>query len=407
MTAALSREVRAFYERHPYPAPAKDLSAYRERWQRGQRRQTAFHLLWPAEPYRQNLDVLIAGCGTSQAAKHAMREPGSRVTALDISETSLDHTRKLKDKHGIDNLTIHRLDLNSVGTLGQSFDKIVCTGVLHHLKDPNAGLRALRSVLKPTGAMLAMVYATYGRTGIYMLQDYCRRLGVRANESDLADLGEMLAVLPPGHALAYLLHEAKDFRSAPALADALLHPQDRSYTVPELYEWLGSCNMQFARWSLQAPYLAQCGVVARSPHADRLASLPAEEQHAALELLRGTMVKHEFVAYRDDCPHDAQAVDFGSNSWTDYVPLRNPDALVVKERLPAGAAAVLLNPTHTHTDIYLPITSREEKIHRAIDGQKPIGEILRSAGGGDNERSRAFFQRLWRYDQIIVDTSAS
>ena len=52
-----------------------------------------------------------------------------------------------------------------------TFDQIVCTGVLHHLADPDVGLSALRSVLKPDGAMQLMVYAPYGRTGIYMLQD--------------------------------------------------------------------------------------------------------------------------------------------------------------------------------------------------------------------------------------------
>ena len=43
--------------------------------------------------------------------------------------------------------------------LGCSFNKIVCTGVIHHLPDPEIGLRALRSVLKPEGAVHIMVYA--------------------------------------------------------------------------------------------------------------------------------------------------------------------------------------------------------------------------------------------------------
>ena len=30
--------------------------------------------------------------------------------------------------------------------------------------------------------MYLMVYAPYGRTGIYMLQDYCRRLGIGTSE---------------------------------------------------------------------------------------------------------------------------------------------------------------------------------------------------------------------------------
>ena len=53
-----SAEVRAFYERHPYPAPVTDLGGYRERWEQGERRQAAFHVLWPEEPYRDDLEFI-------------------------------------------------------------------------------------------------------------------------------------------------------------------------------------------------------------------------------------------------------------------------------------------------------------------------------------------------------------
>ena len=43
------------------------------------------------------------------------------------------------------------------------------------------GSSALRDVLNPDGAMHLMVYAPYGRTGIYMLQEFCRRIGVSAD----------------------------------------------------------------------------------------------------------------------------------------------------------------------------------------------------------------------------------
>ena len=40
----------------------------RDSWNDPLRRRAAFHLLWPASPYRDDLQILIAGCGTSQAA---------------------------------------------------------------------------------------------------------------------------------------------------------------------------------------------------------------------------------------------------------------------------------------------------------------------------------------------------
>src|SRR5215472_5890816 len=176
--------VRTFYENHPYPAPLRDLDRHRELYRNPDRRRALSLLLWPTEKQRPDRKILVAGCGTSQAATYALREPEARVTAIDISETSLRHTRDLQQKYGLRNLDLHRLAIEQVEELGQTFDQIVCTGVLHHLPDPDMGLRALRNVLDGTGAMQLMVYAAYGRAGIYIMQEYCRLLGVGVTEQE-------------------------------------------------------------------------------------------------------------------------------------------------------------------------------------------------------------------------------
>ncbi len=256
--------VRAFYESHPYPAPIRDLERHRDLYRNPDRRRALSLLLWPTEAPRADREILVAGCGTSQAAIHALREPEARVTAIDISETSLRHTRNLQRKYRLRNLDLHRLAIEQVGELGQLFDQIVCTGVLHHLPDPDVGLRALRSVLRPDGAMQVMVYATYGRAGIYMMREYCRLLGVSATEEELCDLGMTIGALSADHPIAGVARQAKDFAYPDALADALLHPQDRAYTVPQLYAWVERCGLSLGRWFEQAPYLPQCGAIART-----------------------------------------------------------------------------------------------------------------------------------------------
>jgi SAM-dependent methyltransferase len=163
-------DLQAFYDQYPYPPPVADLDAYRRRWQESARRRADFHLFWPTRPYREDYSILVAGCGTSQAAKYAIRWPAAQITGIDLSATSLRHTEELKRKYQLDNLQVHQLPLERASELGKSFDQVVCTGVLHHLPDPDAGLRALRGVLEPHGALHLMVYAPYGRAGIYMLQ---------------------------------------------------------------------------------------------------------------------------------------------------------------------------------------------------------------------------------------------
>jgi len=399
--------VQAFYESHPYPAPIGNLDRYRELYRNPDRRRAQSLLLWPTEKPRANREILVAGCGTSQAAIHALREPDARVTAIDISETSLRHTRDLQRKYALRNLDLYRLAVEEVGELGRSFDQIVCTGVLHHLPDPDTGLRSLRNVLMPSGAMQLMVYATYGRAGIYMMQEYCRLLGVDASAVELRDLGATIGALSDDHPMAGVLRRAKDFTYPAALADALLHPQDRAYTVPQLYAWLERCGVAFGRWVEQAPYLPQCGSIARTPHATRLASLSPQLQHAAVELLRGTMTRHSFIAYRDDRVGESQPITFGGGAWRGYVPLRLPWTLSITDRVPLGSVAVLINRAHTYPDLALPIDEAQQRVFAAIDGNRSIDEILRDAAGvDDEEQARGFIEQLWEYDQIVFDAAS-
>jgi SAM-dependent methyltransferase len=363
--------------------------------------------LWPKQAPRANRAILVAGCGTSQAAIHALREPDARVTAIDISETSLRHTRGLQQKYGLRNLDLHRLAIEEVGQLSRTFDQIVCTGVLHHLPDPDIGLRALRDSLAPDGAMQVMVYATYGRAGIYMMQEYCRLLGVGVAERELQDLSAVIGALSADHPIAGVARRATDFRRPDALADALLHPQDRAYTVPQLFAWLERCGLKFGRWHEQAPYLPQCGAIARLPHARRLAALPPPLQHAAVELLRGSMTKHSFIAYRDDRRPPSQPISFDGDTWRGYVPLRLPWTLCVRDRAPPGSVAVLINRAHTCPDLALPIDAAQERVFIAIDGKRSIDNISRDvAGGSGNERALGFIKRLWEHDQIVFDATA-
>jgi SAM-dependent methyltransferase len=399
----VSGDVQDFYERYPYPRPIDSLEKDRRLWQDRQRRRADYHLFWPSRPYREDQSILIAGCGTFQAAKHAMRWPAARVTGIDFSATSVRCTEELKRKYNLHNLQLRQLPIERANELETTFDQIVCTGVLHHLPDPDAGLRALRGVLRPDGAMHLMVYAPYGRTGIYMLQEFCRRIGIRATDGEIRDLITALKALPRGHPLETLLREAPDFRNEPALADALLHPQDRAYSVPQLFDLIKSGGLTFGRWIRQAPYSPHCGVIARIPQAAQLAQLSLQDRYAAVELFRGTMVRHSAVVYRNDNPGGSQSVSFDGDAWLSYVPIRMPDTICVQERLPPGAVAVLINRTHTYTDLYLPIDAQQKKLFDAIDGERIIGEI--ASENGQRDSARALFERLWRYDQVVFDTS--
>jgi SAM-dependent methyltransferase len=407
---AIAEGVRDFYDHHPYPQPVVSLDKYRTLWQDRNRRRADYHLYWPARPYRENQSILVAGCGTSQAAKHALRWPAAQVTGIDISETSVHYTVELKRKYNLNNLHVYKLPIERVNDLGMSFDQIICTGVLHHLPDPDAGLRALHDVLTPDGAIHLMVYAPYGRTGVYMLQEFCRRIRIQATDEGIRDLIAILKALPPGHPLENLLHEALDFRQEAELADALLNPQDRAYSVPQLFDLIQKAGLAFGRWLKQAPYLPYCGALSNIPLKNRIARLPLAEQFSAVELFRGTLARHSVILYRNDGPWYPHPVSFTGDAWSHYIPLHMSDTICVKERLPQGAAAVLINQTHTFKDLFMLINTTEKLWYEAIDGSRRIEEIIQEKISSSQkstylDMARTFFERLWWYDQVVFDAS--
>ena len=167
-----SEIVAAQYRAWVYPAPVQDMAEAVAGGYWDLSDPSLFRRkLWPRTTEPDDLDILVAGCGTNQAACYAFNNRGCRVVGIDLSESSLGHEAYLKQRHGLENLELARVSLGDAVSLGRTFDLVVCTGVLHHLPDPDAGLRRLRDVLRrPHGVMSVMVYGRYPRLGVYMMQ---------------------------------------------------------------------------------------------------------------------------------------------------------------------------------------------------------------------------------------------
>ena len=114
MEGSIAARVAGFYENHPYPPPVDDLETYRRSWDDSRRRAES-HLFWPDEAYRDDRSILVAGCGTVQAAHYALRWPRARVIGIDVSAKSIEFTLELSVNTG--SSTWRRTDSRSNGLL--------------------------------------------------------------------------------------------------------------------------------------------------------------------------------------------------------------------------------------------------------------------------------------------------
>ncbi len=130
--------------------------------------------------FNQDFRCLVAGGGTGDSVIHLaeqLRETSAEIVYLDMSAASRSIAEQRAAVRGLNNITWLTESLLSIPELdiGQ-FDYINCSGVLHHLSDPQEGARALASVLKDDGAIYLMLYAEYGRHSIYLLQTLFREM---------------------------------------------------------------------------------------------------------------------------------------------------------------------------------------------------------------------------------------
>jgi len=135
-----------------------------------------------------------------------------------------------------------------------------------------------------------------------------------------------------------------------------------------------------------------------------LAELPIREQYTAVELFRGTMVRHNVIAYRSDRQDKYQLIQFDDDGWLGYVPIRRPRTHRITDRVRPGASAVLINQSHSNPDIVLPIDSMGVQLFDAIDGKLSIAEIANNVPTS-KKQARSFFERLWQFDQVVYDAS--
>ena len=290
---AATPAVSAFYDRFPYPGdPLQDgpPPGYNWRWCVDSARAMARGAIPPAgsgglRPWR----ILDAGCGTGVSSDYLCHlNPGSSLLAVDISAGALAVARERAQRSNaagqVRSLRFEQrslLDLQGEGP----FDYINSVGVLHHLHRPEAGLKALAKLLAPDGVMHLFLYAEAGRWEIHRTQKALSLIGAGPGAEGIRLGRQLLRELPENNRLRSH-HEqrwALDTTADVNFADMYLHPQETSYTLSGLLDFVHSAGLHFTGFS--NPAVWDLSRLLKGELLERAGTLPLQQQWLLVEAL--------------------------------------------------------------------------------------------------------------------------
>jgi len=276
-----------------YPYPARDPADEKNRLLHG---SPSFpteidHFLFGGQrDWSKPLRALVAGGGTGDALIQLAQTLSSagkpyEITYLDLSKAAREIAEARAEVRALSGIKFKTGSLLDAPDLGR-FDYIDCCGVLHHLPEPDAGFLALRQALAEGGGLGMMVYAPYGRSGVYPLQEgFNAVFGALAPKEKLAAARKVFDKLPDDHPFCRnrLLVDHND--NDAGFYDLLLHSQDRAYGVDDLIGALERAGLELVSFVHPALY-----------DLSRLCAVPddmdARSAMVVAEKLRGTMKVH-------------------------------------------------------------------------------------------------------------------
>lgn len=321
------------------------------------------------EPFR----ALVAGGGTGDglimlAQKLVDIGCPAKITYLDLSEASRTVAEARAAARGLE-ITFLTRDLLEAPRLGP-FDYIDCCGVLHHLPDPDAGFRALAQALAPGGGIGLMVYAPYGRSGVYPLQGAFGALFTDEVPAEKVRLTRgALHALPAAHPFKRNLVLGDHRASDAGLHDLLLNARDRSYTVAELFGALERAGLELISFVEPARYDPLRYLPSDSTFVRKVAVLDRVERMLVAEQLAGTIKTH--VAYV--VPRGRAAEAEARPTAPDLVPhLARISAAALAQQVRAKGAVTV---TTDGVPFRLEIPREAAPLIARIDGRRSLGEI--------------------------------
>jgi len=248
----VSRRVQQQYEENPYPrwvhAAGQVEPIPIDQYLRDQFPGRGFAGLGKTE----DLDILVAGCGTGQIAiASAQRYSGAKVLGIDLSLTSLCYAKRSTPSDLAQRIDYAQADILKLSSFERRFDLIDASGVLHHMADPLGGWRILLNLMRPGGFMHVGFYSESGRGDVVAARAFIAERGYKSTPADIRRFRQDILTTQSGGVTRFT-----DFFTTSECRDLLFHVQESRLTIAAIKTFIAQNNLRFLGFEFADAQLA-------------------------------------------------------------------------------------------------------------------------------------------------------
>ena len=189
-------------------------------------------------------NILIAGCGTGQHLVNTSSYDNSNILAVDLSLSSLAFAKRKMQELNLSNVEFLHSDILNLKNLNKKFSVIECVGVLHHLKDPEKGLKILLDILDQKGYLKLGLYSEFARKHIVETRELIKKYNIKSNILEIRKFREIIKNDKDNKSF-HKLNYNYDFYSTSNVRDLIFHVQEHRYTLPKISKFLKKYNLEF------------------------------------------------------------------------------------------------------------------------------------------------------------------
>lgn len=217
--------VRSFYEENPFPN-YEDLDSD---WSLRERAAKGVFARLLDEQIPHGATILEVGCGTGQLSTFLSMRWGRTVFGSDLSLPSLRLGHEFKERHRLQNVAFLQINLFRPAFRPESFDVVICNGVLHHTADPRLGFLSISRLVKKGGHILVGLYNSYGR-----IPTDIRRMLFRLSRDRLSFLDPRVRRKDVGERRKHVW-----------FMDQYKNPHESKHTMGEVLTWFDQAGFRF------------------------------------------------------------------------------------------------------------------------------------------------------------------